>query len=255
MEAVEIHYSLFLACAILMMCSYYLGNFAVTFFRIDLREDAKTAIHFISAPLAILACLLMSGLVMASRTNLHEREDSLEKFAVNAIMLARTTSYDYGHRSDGIRDALLEYVDHLDKDRPLALVGSPKANYSRPLLEAVRELPVLPLDPLSSEKKMNAIKLAEAVNAHRMELAVKQRSPVRSGTVLLVCLWFAALFASLGITSPYGDRMVIGYGLVAALCVSSAILLLAEYSNPTSGWIQLSSQPLASVRVALDELR
>jgi hypothetical protein len=264
-DIAEINYSVFLAVSILMVCVYYLGNVAIALYGAPLSETVIYGIRYISAPLCILSCLLMSGLVMSARTHLLEREASLEKFAVNSILLARSTYYNFGEKGQAVHDALQRYIKHLQDDRPLALIGSPSKKYSEPLWRSVEALPensitigkdshfsVTPNENYISNKNL-AKEFVTKITEARMELAAKQMSPVKSGTVLLVCLWFSALFFSLGLTSPFGDRTVLAYGIVAALCVASAVLLLAEYSNPTTGWIQLSSRPLQAVQITLDE--
>ena len=267
MDVSEINYNVFIAVAVLMVAVYYLGNVCNLIIKEPLTESAVTGIRFISVPLAILACLLMSGLVMSARTHLLEREASLEKFAVNSILLARSTYYNFGEKGQAVQDALQAYINHLRADKPLALIGSPQKNYSEPLWRAANALPensittgkdnhilVTRNEDMVRDKNI-AKQFVAAITEARMELATKQHSPVKNNTVLLVVTWFATLFFSLGLTSPFGNKTVLSYGCMTALCVASAVLLLAEYTSPVSGWVQLSDRPLQSVQTTLDEIK
>lgn len=266
MEHSEINYSVFIAVAVLMVAIYYLGNVCNLLYKEPLSEHVIYGIRYISAPLAILACLLMSGLVLSARTHLLEREASMEKFAVNSILLSRSVFYDFGEKGKAVQDALQGYINHLSQNKPMALIGSPQKKYSEPLWRAVESLPenTISLDKDKHitvkenqdflENKNIAKEFMIKITEARMELATKQNSPVKNETVLLVVTWFAVLFFSLGLTSPFGNRTVLLYGCVTALCVASAVLLLAEYTSPVSGWIQLSDRPLHAVQTTLDEI-
>jgi hypothetical protein len=266
-SANEVTYSIAISVMVLMICAFYLGNVIHAFITAELSEAVIYGIRYISAPLAIFSCLMLFGLIMSARIAFHEREASLEKFAVNGILLARSVNYSFGEKGKPVLDALQGYVDHLTSDRPLAIVGSPQKKYSEPVWQAVNALPensvVVTSDShiqvRQNENYISNKNLAKEFVSHlteaRMELAVKQRSPVKSTTVLIVTLWFAALFYSLGLTSPWMNRTTLVYGMIAAGCIASGVVLLAEYASPVTGFVQLSSQPLHALNEALAELR
>ena len=265
-SANEVTYSIAISVMVLMICAFYLGNVIHAFISTELSEAVIYGIRYISAPLAIFSCLMLFGLIMSARVAFHEREASLEKFAVNGILLARSVSYSFGEKGQPVLDALQKYVDHLTSDRPLAIVGSPQKKYSEPVWQAVNALPedailikdgkvqVTPNENYISNKNL-AKEFVSRLTEARMALAVKQRSPVKSTSVLIVTLWFATLFYSLGLTSPWMNRTTLVYGMIAAACIASGVVLLAEYASPVTGFVQLSSQPLNALNEALAELR
>lgn len=249
-EIQNISYGIAIAVITLLVVAYYFGSLAHVFTG-TMPADVITAARFITFPLGLTACMVLALLLMNSRQSFNEKEILLEKFSAQAIMLTREIYFDYGVKGQKAHDALKDYIEHIKDDKPMAILGVPSKVFSEPLVLAIEALPVNPKDPISLANRDRVQQLQRDMSLTRMELATKERTPIRNESILLVTLWFCAVYACLGITSPWGNKLLMGYGLISAACVASSIWLLCEWSQPLAGVITLSNHPIEALEVAL----
>lgn len=92
--------------------------------------------------------------------------------------------------------------------------------------------------------------LATDLDRSRWVMFEQSTSSVSKPLVAVVIFWLAAIFGSWGLSAP-SNGTVVATLCIAALSVSSAILVVLEMYTPYAGLIWLSSEPM---RTALSHL-
>lgn len=252
-EIHSISYGIAIAVVTLLVVSFYAGQLAHVI-SINITTQIVDAARFITIPLALTAVVVLGILLSNSRQSFNEKELLLEKFAAQAIMLNREIFYDYGEKGREAHNALRYYVDHINQDKPLAILGNPNKSFSEPLVRAIAALPVNAKDPISLSHRDKVEQMQREMSLSRMELATKRRWSIRNESILLVTMWFCVVYACLGLTSPWGSKLLMGYGLLSAFCVASSIWLLCEWSQPLAGMITLSQHPIDALEQSLQNI-
>ena len=134
-------------------------------------------------------------------------------------------------------------LDDLLRDDPAALE----------LLETLQDR-LRALEPRNEAQRWlqsRALQVSGEIAQTRWTLAIQYASVIPRPFLVIVVAWLTFLFASFGLFAPR-NPIVITVLLVAALCVSAAIVAILELDNPFGGLITISAEPMEN---ALAHLR
>ncbi len=98
--------------------------------------------------------------------------------------------------------------------------------------------------------KEQATEMVDQLGQERWLVYEEAETSVSQAMLLVVVLWLAVLFLSVGLFAPPNATVVVALMLSAA-SVSGAIFLILELDQPYGGLMAISSQPM---RLALSHL-
>jgi hypothetical protein len=120
-------------------------------------------------------------------------------------------------------------------------LADPGSAWSETLPKAIQKL--APLDDAQSVFKAQAAGITSDLGQMRWLLFEQADSSISKPLLIVVVVWLAIIFGSVGLFAPPNPTAV-GALMLAALSVSGAIFLILELDQPFGGLIQISSQPM-----------
>jgi hypothetical protein len=233
------------------------GAVSGTFLRAALPEqhlspDSKDTVKVAMGLVATMAALVL-GLLVASAKGAYDAQ-SAESTQVSAdvVVLDRVLAH-YGAETKEARDLLrsstartLEAMWSKDGARHSQL--EPGSVGGETVLDKIQGLS--PKDDSQRSLQAQALSMAMTVGQTRWLMYEQSATPVSMPLLIIMVFWITSLFMSFGLYAPR-NATVMASLFVAALSVSSAILLILEMYTPYGGLIQISSAPL---RAALAHL-
>ncbi len=98
--------------------------------------------------------------------------------------------------------------------------------------------------------KTQAAKVVDDLVQMRWLLYEQTETSVSTAMLLIVVLWLATLFLSIGLFAPPNATVIMAL-MLSAISVSGAIFLILELDLPYGGLMSISSEPM---RLALSHL-
>jgi hypothetical protein len=218
-----------------------------------LSADTKDAVRIGMGLVATMAALVL-GLLVASTKGAYDNEKSeVTQMAAKIIFLDRVLA-NYGKETANTRDLLLRSVESavmrmwpdLKSSRPVQL--DPSVSSGEALFNSIQQL--TPQDEAQRALKSQAVQLATDIGQMRWLLFEQTGTSISIPLLIIVILWLATIFVSVGVFAP-SNSTVIAALLLAALSVSGAIFLILELDRPFNGIIKISVEPM---RAALNHL-
>ena len=214
--------------------------------------ETKDTVRVAMGLVATMAALVL-GLLVASSKSTYDVEKTEVTEAVARIRFLDGVLADYGPEAAEARQVLRHAAEQAmirlwPEDNSEHVPLDPGLAWARQLRNALLSLAAK--DPVQAELKSEAMGLAVQLGQIRWLVSEQSKTPVSRALLIIVVVWMAMIFVSLGLFAPRNPTVVAAFAS-AALSVVGAIFLILELSHPFSGIIKISSVPL---RTALEQL-
>lgn len=219
-----------------------------------LSGDTKDIVRQGTALIATLASLVL-GLLIASANGKYETENSqIKLMTANIVMLDNTLGL-YGQEVEPIR-ALLRREIGVMADR-IWDENRPRFGKSRPFEATALGLSIytelLKLVPKTDAQRLlqaRAIDTLADVGKTRLLLFTNAGSSIPTPFLIVLVGWLALIFASISLFAESSAR-TITILCIFSVAASAAIFLILELSQPFTGLMMISDQPLRDALAAI----
>jgi Protein of unknown function (DUF4239) len=228
------------------------GTFVGMFFRKrlpghHLSGDTKDVVRLGTGLIGTIAALVL-GLLIASANNTYETQNGqIKQLTANIVLLDRTLAQ-YGPETDSVRNLLRRAVATL-VDRIWRENGSDSGRAEAFEASAAALLfydEILKLSPRSEAQRSlqaRAIDTSTDLAKTRLLLFAKAGGPIPKPFLVVLISWLTIIFASFSLFADNNATTIAALGIFA-LSASAAIFLILELSQPFTGLMMISSEPL-----------
>jgi len=198
-----------------------------------------------------MSALVLSLLISGAKSSYDAQTVALTGASARIIVLDRALAY-YGSETKETRELLRSCVaDVLERTWPKP--GSPyplegPVSGAAALYDKIEGL--APKDDRQRAIKAEALNILMGLGQTRWLVFEQVSTSITRPFLIILVSWLATLFISFGLVAPRNGTVVTSL-LVAALSVSTAVLLVLNLYTPFSGLIKISDAPL---RAALTQL-
>jgi hypothetical protein len=212
-----------------------------------LAEDAKDVVRLGTGLIATIAALVLSLLIASASGSYQTQSGQVTRVTADLILLDRLLAQ-YGPETHSLRArmrsataTLIERIWHENRS-PAAMQSAFEAS---PEAEAVlgEILALPPQTEVQRAVKVRAVEVASDIARTRLLLFEQANSSIPTPFLSVLVFWLAMIFASFSLFARLNTTLVVAL-LVFALSASGAIFLILELSQPFSGLMQISSEPL-----------
>lgn len=217
-----------------------------------LTPEAKDSVRVAMGTVATMAALVLGLLVASTKGSYDAERNESTLLAARIIYLDRVLAM-YGPETavarGELKQATASMLDRMWPEEPRQkVVLEPSEQWSDQLPKAIYRLD--PKDDVQRALKEQAVEMVDDLGQTRWLLYEQAVSSVSRAMLLVVILWLAMLFLSIGLFAPPNATVVMAL-MLSAVSVSGAIFLILELDMPYGGLISISSQPM---RLALEHL-
>jgi len=215
--------------------------------RNHLDADTKDVVRLAMAMVGTMAAIALGLLTSSAYSYFNSQTNDLVHASADVVDLGHLLQR-YGPEANEAREsfriavekALLELSSHQNPTEE-----------SKPYEALYHQFEGLtPKDDAQRMMKSEALGLLKSVSQIRSLMIEQTSTTVLQPLLFVLIFWLAGIFVSWGLFSPRNATVVITF-FVAALFVSSAIMLILELYSPYSGLLRLSNAPL---RLAYESL-
>ncbi|HEY6347562.1 MAG TPA: hypothetical protein VIY49_39230 [Bryobacteraceae bacterium] len=218
-----------------------------------LSEQSKDTIKLTAGLIGTMVALILGLLVASAKTFFDTQSAELAQSAAQVVMLDHILAY-YGPETKRARDILYSstgrVLERLSSQSTLntSSAADPASVNAESLAEAILQLS--PQNEIQRALRQNAISTMYDVGQRRWLMYEQTVSGLPRPLLVVMVVWLGLLFLSFGLLTPPNATAITSLFL-AAMSVSSAILMILDMYSPYRGLIQVSREPL---RVALVHL-
>lgn len=217
-----------------------------------LAPEAKDSVRLAMGTVATMAALVLGLLVAATKGSYDTERNETIQLAARIIYLDRVLAM-YGPETavprEELKHATASMLGRMWPEEPKQkVVLEPSERWSEELPKAIYGLATV--DDVQRLLKEQAVEMVDDLGQTRWLLYEQAETSVSRAMLLVVILWLAMLFLSIGLFAPPNATVVMAL-ILSAISVSGAIFLILELDQPYGGLISISSQPM---RLALEHL-
>lgn len=231
------------------------GTWVGTYLRAVLPKhhlDAETrdAVRIGVGLIATMAALVLGLLLATAKTSFDTKSNEVRISAAKVILLDRTLR-EYGADGNTIRALLRDIIEHrlhrgLVDTGNLTVIEPSTTSDTLPMERMQEQLRALaPVTPGQRLAQARAVQLGEDLAQTRWLLVEQVGGTIPLPFLVLLVLWVALIFASLGLFAPRNGTFF-AVIIVCALSVSSALFLIIEMDRPFGGLLRISDAPISS---------
>jgi hypothetical protein len=249
-----------MALSLIAFACVFGGTFLGMFLRNRLPEhhlsgDTKDVVRLGTGLIGTISALVL-GLLIASANSTYETQSSQVKQLTADIVLLDRTLAQYGPETESLRDLLRRGVATLaDRIWRENRSGSGKAEpfeASTAALAFYNEiLKLSPQNEAQHSLQARAIDASNDLAKTRLLLFAKAGGSIPMPFLAILIFWLTVIFASFSLFADNNATTIAALG-VFALSASASIFLILELSQPFTGLMMISDEPL---RNALGTLR
>jgi hypothetical protein len=219
-----------------------------------LSGDTKDVVRLGTGLIGTIAALVL-GLLIASANSTYETQNSqVKQLTANIVLLDRTLAQ-YGPETDSLRNLLRHAVTTL-ADRIWRENGSVSGNAetfeaSVAALSFYDEiLKLMPRNEAQRSLQARAIDTSNDLAKTRLLLFAKAGGSIPMPFLVVLISWLTIIFASFSLFADNNATTITALGLFA-LSASASIFLILELSQPFTGLMMISSEPLRNALAPL----
>jgi hypothetical protein len=211
-------------------------------------KESKDAVRIGMGLVATMAALILGLLIATTNGSYDTKKSEMMEMAAKIAFLDQALA-NYGPETRDARQMLSRAVEAAMariwmEDRPQHEAVDPSPIWSAALPKAIQAL--LPKDDAQRAFKGQAAAITAELAQMRWLLAEQTYASISKPLLIVVIIWLAIIFGSVGLFAP-SNTTVVAALMLAALSVSGAIFLILELDRPFGGLIQISSEPMRNV--------
>jgi hypothetical protein len=231
------------------------GTFVGTFVRNKLPEhhlkgDTKDVVRLGTGLIATLAALVLGLLVSTANSTYETQSAQVKQVIADVVILDRTLAL-YGPETDSIRNLLRQSIGTL-ADR-IWRENRAESGKTGPFVESASALSfydeILKLSPRNEIQRAiqaRAIDATAELGKARLLLFAKAGASIPIPFLVVLVSWLTILFASFSLFAD-NNATTMAALCVFALSASAALFLILELSQPFTGLMMISDEPLRNV--------
>jgi len=215
--------------------------------RDHISEDTRQVVNVAVGLIATLSALVLGLMVASAKASFDVRSEEIKQSAARIVLLDRSLRQ-YGPDAVPARDLLVD----ITRRRMMLTWLDTNSTTLRDELQnegsGIQQFQALlrdlkPTDDGHRWLQSRALTLSAELEQTRWLLLESGESSIQRPFLIVLVLWLAVIFASLGLFAPR-NRTATAVIVVCALSVSTAIFLILEMDQPFDGVMQVSDQPL-----------
>jgi hypothetical protein len=235
------------------------GTFLGMFLRKKLPEhhltgDTKDVVRLGTGLIGTIAALVL-GLVIASANGTYQTQSSqVQQLTANIVLLDRTLAQ-YGPEADSarnlLRSAVASMADRIWRENGSDTGKAEPFDASTAALSFYDE--ILKLSPRNEAQRSlqaRAIATANGLAQTRLLLFANAGATIPMPFLVVLISWLAIIFTSFSLFADSNATTVVAL-CIFALSASAAIFLILELSQPFTGLMAISSEPLRNALTPL----
>jgi hypothetical protein len=212
-----------------------------------LSGDTKDVVRLGTGLIGTIAALVL-GLLIGSANSTFETQSSQVRLLTASIVLLDTTLAQYGPETGSVRSLLRHVVATMaDRIWREERSDSGKAEAFEASAAALsfydQILKLSPRDEAQRSLQARAIDASNDLAKTRLLLYVKAGGSIPLPFLAILIFWLAIIFASFSLFAE-NNATTIGALCVFALSASASIFLILELSQPFTGLMMISAEPL-----------
>jgi hypothetical protein len=210
-----------------------------------LSKDSQDVVRLGVGLIATLAALLLGLLIAAAKSSFDTHSTQVTQITADIIQLDRLLAQ-YGPEARPIRQQMRSvigpFADQLWREKQASGATTFEANASaEQVYLAVQALS--PQNDLQRSLQTRAAQISNDLAQTRLLLFAESGNVIPAPFLAILVLWLVIIFASFSLFSALNATVFICLSLFA-LSASCAIFLILELSQPFSGLMTISTEPL-----------
>jgi hypothetical protein len=211
-----------------------------------LSADTKDIVRLAMGLVATMTALVLGLLIASAKGTYDAQKNGVIATAARVVFLDRVLAT-YGPETAEARAVLRDIVAASfarmwPEKGSAATQLTPDTSRSAVMYDAIQKLS--PQSDGQSLLKSQAFDTAVEIAQTQWLLFEQAGASVSTALLVIVIFWLAILFLSFGVFAPRNTIVVVALA-VAALSVSTAMLLILELDRPFGGLIAISGEPLS----------
>jgi hypothetical protein len=235
------------------------GMFLGMFLRNTLPEhhlsgDTKDVVRLGTGLIGTIAALVLGLLIASANSTFQTQSSQVQQLTANVVLLDQTLAQ-YGSETDPVRNLLRRGVASM-ADRIWRENGS-NSGKAAPFEASAAALSlydeILKLSPRNETQRSlqaRAIDTVQDLGKTRLLLFAEAGMAIPMPFLVVLIAWLAIIFASFSLFADNNATTIVALGLFA-LSASASIFLILELSQPFTGLMTISSEPLRNALAPL----
>ena len=212
-----------------------------------LSGDTKDVVKLGTGLIGTIAALVLGLLIASANSTFQTQSSQIQQLTANIVLLDQTLAQ-YGPETDSARNLLRRGVASM-ADRVWRENGS-NSRKAEPFEASAAALSlydeILKLSPRSETQRSlqaRAIDTVQDLGKTRLLLFAEAGMAIPTPFLVVLILWLAIIFASFSLFADNNATTVVAL-CIFALSASASIFLILELSQPFTGLMMISSEPL-----------
>jgi hypothetical protein len=219
-----------------------------------LKKESQDVVRLGVGLIATMAALILGLLIASAKASFDTQNGQVKQITAGTILLDNLLAQ-YGPEARPIRDtlraAILPFVDRIWGEKNQSTNAPFQAN-------AIGEKVYLDLQALSPANDLQrslqarAVQIANDMVQTRLLLFVEKDSSIPGPFLAVLVFWLVIIFASFSLFADLNATIFVFLSLFA-LSAAGAIFLILELSQPFTGLMTISSEPLRTALAPLGQ--
>jgi hypothetical protein len=218
-----------------------------------LESDTKDVVRLGAGLIATIAALVLGLLIGSANSTFESRNGQVKQLTANVLLLDTVLAL-YGPEADTarrlLRRDLASFADRIWRENSSA--GKP-ATFELTAAALQFETELLKLSPQNDAQryfKTMATNASADLGKTRLLLFTNAGHSLPMPFLMVLISWLTIIFASFSLFANRNTTMIVAL-CIYAVSASAAIFLILELSQPFSGLLQISSEPLRNALAPL----
>jgi len=241
-----------MAISLIVLACIFAGTIVGMFLRVRLPEshlsaDSKDVVRLGVGLIGTLTALVIGLMIASAKSSYDTQSGYISRMSADFVLLDRLLA-EYGAEAGEARDLLRRSVGPLidqiwgerDSGSPSTGPFAPKG-MAQAAFHKIQEL-----SPKSEEQRSlqaRSIAIGTDLAQTRFLVSANAGNPIPTPFIVILVFWLALIFASFSLFAPPNATIIIILFFLAA-SASGAIFLILDLSQPFSGLMTISSDPL-----------
>ena len=212
-----------------------------------LSDDTKDVVRLGTGLIGTIAALVLGLLIASAKGTYDNQNTNVQRMAADAILLDQLLAF-YGNETQPARQELRDAVNPLieviwrhngsDAENPLSFKEIPSGQDAY-----IKVAQLAPQNEFQRILKDRAVQTVIDLAQTRLSSFEQARNTIPLPFVAVLIFWLAIIFASFGMFSRHNPTSIAAL-VVFAVSASGALFLVLELSQPFTGLLQISGEPL-----------
>jgi hypothetical protein len=218
-----------------------------------LAEDTKDVVRLCTGLIGTISALVLGLLIASANSSFDTQASQVRRLAANIILLDQLLAH-YGPEARTARDLLRRAIDPLvDRIWWEHSSQAGKAAFEATAAGAAAGAAIESLSPQTDPQrslKARAMQIVTDLGQTRLLLFEARSSSIPTPFLTVLVFWLTMIFASFSLFARLNPTLV-AVLFVCALSSAGAIYLILDLSQPFTGFMQISSEPLRNALAPL----